>query len=62
MGLRDAKALLITALENSGFGHEPREVQEERNLLAIGEVITEFGRQASAENPGDGLQFESTSR
>ncbi len=42
MGLRDAKALLITALENGGFGHEPREVQEERNLLAIGEVTTEF--------------------
>lgn len=42
MGFRNAKALLILALESGDFGHEPREVQEEKNLLAIGEVTPEF--------------------
>lgn len=34
--------MLITALESGDFGHEPRDVQEEKNLLAIGEVSASF--------------------
>ena len=41
-GFRDAKAALIAALENGTYGHEPREVLEEKNLLAIGEVSAAF--------------------
>ncbi len=42
MGFRNAKTRLIRALESGDFGHEPREVQEEKNLLAVGDVTTEF--------------------
>lgn len=42
MGFRDAKAALIAALEAGDYVHEPREVQEEKNLLAIGEVSAAF--------------------
>ena len=42
MGLRKVRALLIAALETGEFGHEPREVLAEKNLLALGEVTAEF--------------------
>ena len=42
MGFRDAKAALVAALESGQFAHEPREVQEEKNLLAVGEVTDAF--------------------
>ncbi len=42
MGFRDAKAALVAALETGRYAHEPREVQAEKNLLAIGEVSDVF--------------------
>jgi hypothetical protein len=42
MGFREAKAALIAALQQGAYGHEPREVQEEKNLLAMGEVTEAF--------------------
>jgi hypothetical protein len=42
MGLRSARTLLIAALESGVYGHEPRDVQEEKNLLAVGDVTAEF--------------------
>jgi hypothetical protein len=38
VSFRKVKRLLVAALESGDFGHEPRDVQEERNLLAVGEV------------------------
>jgi hypothetical protein len=38
MGLTQARAALITALEAGTYQHEPREAQEEKNLLAVGDV------------------------
>jgi hypothetical protein len=38
MGLTQARASLIKALEDGTYQHEPREAQEEKNLLAIGDV------------------------
>jgi len=42
MGLRKAKALLVSALERGDFQHELRDVQKETNLLALGEVSVAF--------------------
>ena len=42
MGFRDVKAALLVALESGNYGHEPREVQVEKNLLAVGEVSQAF--------------------
>ncbi len=42
VSFRGARAALIAALESGAFGHEPREVQEEKNLLAVGEVSASF--------------------
>ena len=42
MGFRDARAALIAALEAGTYGHEARDVQEEKNLLAIGDVSEDF--------------------
>ena len=42
MGLRDARKQFIEALREGRFSAEPREAQEETNLLAVGEVTAEF--------------------
>ena len=48
MGFRDVKAALVAALESGNYEHELREVQEEKNLLAVGDVsqafVVELGR------------------
>ena len=41
MSLRDARSRLIAALREGRVEHEAREVLEEKNLLAIGEVDVE---------------------
>ena len=42
MGFRNAKSRILTALERGDYSHEPREVQAEKNLLAVGDVTPEF--------------------
>ena len=42
MGFRDVKAALVAALESGNYEHELREVQEEKNLLAVGDVSQAF--------------------
>lgn len=42
MGMTDARKALIAALRAGNFEHEIRDVQAEKNLLAIGEVDEEF--------------------
>ena len=41
MGLTQARATLIAALAGGTYQHEPREAQEEKNLLAVGDVSPE---------------------
>ena len=42
MGFKDARRLLIQALETGRYQHEYRKDLESKNLLAIGEVSPEF--------------------
>jgi hypothetical protein len=42
MGFAAAKRAFLRALREGDFVHEAREVQEEKNLLAIGEVGPSF--------------------
>ena len=42
MGFKNSKAAVIAALRAGNFAHEARAAQEEKNLLAIGDVDAEF--------------------
>lgn len=42
MGLTDARNMLVKALNTGNYEHELREVLDEKNLLAIGEVDAAF--------------------
>jgi hypothetical protein len=42
LGFREAKFGLIAALEGGDYVHEAREAQNEKNLLAVGEVTRAF--------------------
>lgn len=46
MGFRDARRDLVNALETGNYEHEEREVQAEKNLLAVGDVSPEDVRRA----------------
>jgi predicted GTPase len=41
MGFTDAKRTVVAALRSGNYEHEPRDVLEEKNLLAVGEVTEE---------------------